>query len=121
VIYCLNSAQTALRTGDKDCWSTSDTSRVVITYGPIPGKWQQHSADGDVMRPTADFMMAMRDFFGDKAKIGYTKSDNGKIGIVNYDGTVFEIPTPIATDTELWGIKSCVDDYGVCLAYMTQQ
>jgi hypothetical protein len=120
VVYCMNAARTALRTGDTDCQATADTSRVIITYGPVPSKWQQHSEDGDVVRPTADFMLAMRDFFGDKEKIGYTTViGSGKIGIVNYEGTVFEIPTPIATDTKRWGIKSCVDDYGVCLAYMS--
>jgi hypothetical protein len=121
VIYCMNSAQTALRTGNTDCQSTADTSRILITYGPIPGKWQQHSDDGDVERPTADYMQAMRDFFGRKAMMGYTAWNNNKLGIVNYEGTFFEIPTPVASDTTRWGIKSCVEDYGVCLAYMTQQ
>lgn len=119
-VYCMNKAQSSLRTGAGSCNYTPDTSRMLMTYGPIPSKWRQYDSHGQLLRPTMDFLRAMREFFGSEAMAGYTTMSGGSLGIANYQGTFFPIPSPMVSALS-WSLKQCVTENGVCLAYMTLQ
>ena len=69
-------------------------TRYLVTTGPVPEKWQR--AFGDKITPTAEFMNALRAQFGRDEKVGYL--ENGQI--INYEGTVIEIPTEISSTIE---------------------
>lgn len=117
-IYCLDNAKTNIRIGADSCTRIPESQvwRVVFTYGPIPEKWQLFLKEGSgyKVKPSADFVRALRAHFVNTEQIGYV--EKGSPYIVNYEQSKFEIPAPIWDDSS--GIQSCLNVYGTCLAYM---
>ncbi|MBE6444081.1 MAG: hypothetical protein E7020_05395 [Alphaproteobacteria bacterium] len=128
VIYCLDEDMTTIRTGEDACRKVGSETvvKVLITYGPIPEKWQAIFAEGEGegvtydIKPSQDMINAFRSHFGVTEMVGYTIVEDGLIKIVNYEGTKFDVPAIIANDTEYSGysLSNCIDDYTTCLAYM---
>lgn len=121
-IYCMDEDLTEIRTGDDACrkTDTEKTQRLLITYGAIPERWQMITEDGDIM-PSPDMTQAMRQQFGLTDIAGYVINEGGTLYVVNYEGTRFEVPQPVADNTNMmhYGLKDCLNDYGTCLAYMS--
>lgn len=128
VIYCLNEDMTEIRAGENACRKVGSETvvKVLITYGPIPEKWQAIFAEGEGegvtydIKPSQDMINAFRSHFGVTEMVGYTIVEDGLIKIVNYEGTKFDVPEKIANDTEYSGysLSKCIDEYTTCLAYM---
>ncbi len=118
-IYCLQDEKTVVRYGVDSCKRLPEEHiwRVVLTYGPIPEKWQSFLKKNDgtyKVRPSADFVRALRAHFVNTEEVGYVEKDSPYI--VNYEQRKFVIPDPIWNDTT--GIQACLNTYGTCLAYM---
>ena len=62
----------------------------------------------------------LRQQFGIKDMAGYVVREGGKMYVMNYEGTRFEVPQPVANNTNMahYGLNNCLNDYGTCLAYM---
>lgn len=127
-LYCMNDDMTELKTGKGSCDKVHDTkiSRMLITYGPIPEKWQNVTlldGGGYDIKPSSDMLDAFRTMFSKKDMIGYVIIESGNWYIVNYEGTKYQIPTAIVDNAGMshYGIKSCVNDYGTCLAFMSRR
>lgn len=127
-IYCMNEDLTAINAGADDCRKseTVKNKRLLITYGAIPERWRTIDVDdsgyNNVM-PSPDMMGALREQFASRIMAGYVEDDGGKLYIVNYERTRYEIPAPVADDLNVvnYSIRDCVYDYGSCLAIMSWQ
>lgn len=127
-IYCLNEDLDSINSGTDDCRKSEliKNKRVLITYGAIPERWQTIDVDESghyTIIPSPDMMGALREQFASRVMAGYVEREGGKMYIVNYERTRYEIPAPIANDVSVvaYSIKDCVDDYQSCLAIMTWQ
>ncbi len=124
-IYCMNEELTQILTGEDACRKTDDEKifRMLITYGAIPERWLTIIPDDGkyTIRPSVDILDALRKQFGTQEMVGYVVAEGSNLFVVNYEGTKFEIPSPIAENTGMgyYGIKDCLNDYGTCLAYMS--
>lgn len=124
-IYCMDEALTQIKTGEDACRKVEGEKimRLLITYGAIPERWQSISVEegGYHVRPSADLMEALRGHFGAKEMVGYVINESGKLYIVNYENTRFEVPQPVADNIGMghYGIKDCLNDYKTCMAYMS--
>ena len=120
-VYCMDKDLTTTQTGSGSCKKTDENKlqRLLITYGAIPERWQSVTEDGDIT-PAPDMMQALRQQFGIKDMAGYVVREGGKMYVVNYEGTRFEVPQPVANNTNMahYGLNNCLNDYGTCLAYM---
>ena len=127
-LYCMNDDMTELKTGEGSCDKVHDTkiSRMLITYGPIPEKWQNVTlldGGGYDIKPSSDMMDAFRTMFSKKDMIGYVIIESGNWYIVNYEGTKYPVPDLIVNDTGVsdYTLKDCVYDFGTCLAFMSRR
>ena len=128
VIYCLDEDMATIRAGEGACRKVGSETvvKVLITYGPIPEKWQAIFAEGEGegvtydIKPSQDMINAFRSHFGVTEMVGYTIVEDASIKIVNYEGTKFDVPAVIANDTEhsSYSLRECIDEYTTCLAYM---
>lgn len=101
---------------------TTTTERALVTYGPIPERWQTLVTEGETtyVRPSPDLMNAMRQQFTKQEIAGYVYDDGNNLIIVNFEYTTFVVPSPMRTDGN--GLKSCVDNpnnHGTCLVYLS--
>ena len=126
-IYCMDEDMTQILMGEDACRKVDgeNKQRILITYGAVPEKWLSITmVDGGYsIKPSADMMEALREQFSTKEMVGYVVEEGGKLYIVNYEGTKFEIPQPIVENEGMsnYGISDCMADYGACLAYMSWQ
>ncbi|MBE6453741.1 MAG: hypothetical protein E7017_02505 [Alphaproteobacteria bacterium] len=127
-LYCMNDDMTVLKTGEGSCDKVNDTkiSRMLITYGPIPEKWQNVTlldGGGYDIKPSLDIMDAFRLHFSKKDMIGYVIIESGKWYIVNYEGTKYQVPSSIVDNIGMshYSLKACVNDFGTCLAFMSRR
>lgn len=126
-IYCMDEGMTQILTGADACRRIEGIKkwRMLITYGPIPERWQSINVDGGDydLKPSPDMMGALREQFGRKDMVGYVVNEGGRLYVVNYEGTKFEVPRPVVNNIGMsnYGIKDCINDYMSCLAYMSWQ
>ncbi len=122
-IYCMDKDMTMVRTGEDACVKTDENrvQRLLVTYGPIPERWRVVN-DGVVM-PSADFMQALRKQFVVKEMVGYAVKGDNPLAVINYEGTRYEVPQPVADDGAIVGytIRNCLEDYEACLMFMSWQ
>ena len=120
-IYCMDKDMTTVQTGEDGCYKSDENKvqRMLITYGPIPERWRVVSDEGDVV-PSMDLMQALRVQFVVKEMVGYVVEEGGELYVVNYEGTKYKVPQPVANNMGMshYGLKDCLNDYGTCLAYM---
>ena len=127
-IYCMNEALTSINAGADDCRKSEaiKNKRLLITYGAIPERWRTIDADDNSVMPSPDMMGALREQFASRIMAGYVEEDGGRLYIVNYERTRYEIPAPVANDTANshgvhYTVRNCVNDYQSCLAIMSWQ
>lgn len=127
-VYCMNENLTSINSGADDCRKSEavKNKRLLITYGAIPERWQTIDVDDAgnyTVIPSPDMMSALREQFASRIMAGYVESDGGRLYIVNYERTRYEIPTPVANDASVvaYSVRDCVNDYQSCLAIMAWQ
>lgn len=128
-LYCMNEDMTTIKSGSGGCDKVVDETpnRFLLTYGPIPEKWQNISVGEEYeivnMKPSMDLLDALRSHFSKKEMVGYTSMEDGKVYIVNYEGTKYEVPIAVSQNIGMshYGLEDCIADYITCLVYMNRR